>query len=72
MDWLANKTLNQLRLNEEGVLVLGINKANGKFIGAPRGETKILKDDTVTLYGRADLLWINVRKGLVISSMRML
>ncbi len=55
-DWLADKTLNDLQLHDEGILVLGIKRSNGEYIGAPRGETKIYNDDTVTLYGRAALL----------------
>jgi hypothetical protein len=55
-DWLADKTLNDLQLPDEGILVLGIKRSNGEYIGAPRGETKIYNDDTVTLYGRAALL----------------
>lgn len=55
-DWLADKTLNDLQLHNEGILVLGIKRSNGEYIGAPRGETKIYNDDTVTLYGRAELL----------------
>jgi len=55
-DWLADKTLNDLQLHDEGILVLGIKRSNGEYIGAPRGETKIYNDDTVTLYGRASLL----------------
>ncbi|PAU92668.1 potassium transporter TrkA [Aliifodinibius salipaludis] len=55
-DWLADKTLNDLQLHDEGILVLGIKRSNGEYIGAPRGETKIYNDDTVTLYGRAELL----------------
>lgn len=55
-DWLADKTLNDLQLHDEGILVLGIKRSNGEYIGAPRGETKIYNDDTVILYGRAALL----------------
>ena len=55
-DWLADKTLNDLQLHDEGILILGIKRSNGEYIGAPRGETKIYNDDTVTLYGRAELL----------------
>ncbi len=50
-DWLAGKSLVELALADEGVLVLGIQRAGGKYIGAPKGQTKILPYDTVTLYG---------------------
>lgn len=55
-DWLADKTLNDLQLHDEGILVLGIKRSNGEYIGAPRGEIKIYNDDNVILYGRAALL----------------
>lgn len=55
-DWLANKKLVQLKLRDEGVLVLGIYRANKTYIGAPRGETEVLPDDTLILYGRTAAL----------------
>ncbi|AVR45993.1 potassium transporter TrkA [Christiangramia fulva] len=55
-DWLNNKTLQEAKLPEEGILVLGISRENGKFIGAPRGNTQIKTGDTILLYGRAALL----------------
>lgn len=54
--WLANRALVELDLPEEGVLVLGIVRANGDYVGAPRGETRIRPGDTVLLYGRAPVL----------------
>nr|WP_148236253.1 TrkA C-terminal domain-containing protein [Pyrococcus yayanosii] len=57
--WLANKTLRELELDKEGVLVLGIyRKVNGKevYIGAPHGNTKIMPGDLVILYGPEDTL----------------
>lgn len=55
-DWLEDKTLRELQLNEEGILVLGIKREDGDYVGAPRGKTKIRKNDTVILYGRASVL----------------
>ena len=51
-DWLAGRTLMQLRLRDEGVMVLGINRKDGTFIGAPRGSTMILSGDSIILYGK--------------------
>ncbi len=51
LDWLANKTLVDLRLPTEGVLVLGIQRADGSYLGAPTAETLIEVGDTVVLYG---------------------
>lgn len=50
-DWLAEKTLIELKLPTEGLLVLGIQCANGGYIGAPRAGTKISAGDTIVLYG---------------------
>lgn len=54
--WLANKSLSELDLPDEGVLVLGISRPDGDYIGAPKGETCIEPGDTVLLYGRAPVL----------------
>jgi len=55
-DWLAGKTLKELALTDEGVVVLGIRRADGFYLGAPHGRTKIEEGDTLTVYGRADVL----------------
>jgi len=55
-DWLAERTLQELRLSDEGVLVLGVEKANGTYLGAPRGQTKLDVNDTLLLYGRAEIV----------------
>lgn len=55
-DWLAGKTLSDMRLRDEGVLVLGIQRADGTYIGAPRGWTEVHPGDTLIVYGRAELL----------------
>ncbi len=57
--WLAGRKLRELRLNEEGVLVLAIyRKVDGeeKFMGAPRGDTVILAGDTLVCYGPEETL----------------
>ncbi len=51
-DWLANRALQELRLRDEGVSVLGLTRKNGVYIGVPRGSTEILPGDTLILYGR--------------------
>ena len=55
-DWLAGHTLEQLHLANEGVLVLGIEKPNGVYVGAPRGRTRLEVDDCLILYGRQESL----------------
>lgn len=51
-DWLANRTLRQLKLRDEGLLVLGIERTGGEFIGAPNGDTALEVGDNVIIYGR--------------------
>lgn len=53
-DWLAGRTLRESGLREEGVLVLGIERPDGRYVGAPLPETRIEADDVLLLYGRAE------------------
>ena len=50
-DWLATKTLIELRLPQEGVLVLGIHRAEGTYLGTPTAEMEIRAGDTLIIYG---------------------
>lgn len=54
--WLAEHRLADLHLPDEGVLVLGIRRADGTFLGAPRGHTAVHEHDTLVVYGFADVL----------------
>jgi len=57
--WLANKKLKNLKLNEEGVLVLGIirrTKDKDVYIGAPRGDIEILPGDELVCYGPDEII----------------
>ena len=38
------------------MLVLGINRTSGKYIGAPKGSARIRAGDVLILYGRANCL----------------
>jgi len=52
-DWVVGKQLKQVRLLEnEGVKVIGIQRADGTHIGLPHGSTTIEAGDEVVLYGR--------------------
>lgn len=55
-DWLAGRTLADLKLRQEGIMVLGITRSNGDYIGAPDGETGVNADDVLILYGRATVM----------------
>lgn len=55
-DWVAGKSLVELRLGDEGVQVLGIRRSDGSFVGAPTGRTYFRNGDRVILYGLSDVL----------------
>lgn len=55
-DWLAGHTLMELNLPVEGIVVLGITRQDGTFIGAPRGNAEIRAGDVLSLYGRRDVI----------------
>ncbi len=55
-DWLANKRLDEVRLRDEGITILGIERADGTFIGIPKGSTCIFAEDILILYGRRPVL----------------
>ena len=50
-DWLCEKTLAESKLAAEGVLVLGVERVDGTYLGAPRGDTILLPGDTIIVYG---------------------
>jgi len=52
--WLCNTTLAELKLTEEGVLVLGILKNGMEYDGVPRGNYKVRKEDKLIMYGKGD------------------
>lgn len=54
--WLADQYLSDLKLSEEGVLVLAVRRSDGYFVGSPRGETTVYMDDELIIYGREDAL----------------
>ena len=55
-DWLENKQLADLELKEEGINLISIRRKDGTYIGTPRGETEIVKDDNLIIYGREKAL----------------
>ncbi|MEA3364957.1 MAG: TrkA C-terminal domain-containing protein [Candidatus Hydrogenedentes bacterium] len=54
--WATGRNLMDLRLADEGIQVLGIQRAAGNYVGTPTGETFVRDGDTLLLYGREDLL----------------
>ncbi len=51
-DWVVGKSLAEARLGKEGLIVLGIQRADGRFVGAPSGDTCVEEDDLLIVYGR--------------------
>ena len=50
-DWIIGKRLDQLRLGDVGVNVLGVHRNDGDFVGAPVGSTYIRRGDRMIVYG---------------------
>lgn len=70
-DWIADKTLAETRLQQEGVIVLGIRRDDGTYIGAPHGETRICSGDQLIVYGRKEsLMDLDTRKANPVGDMR--
>lgn len=55
-DWLAERTVGETRLRDEGVNILAITREDGTFIGSPTTHTRIEVGDSVVCYGRAEVL----------------
>jgi hypothetical protein len=54
--WLASDTLGGLGLREENVLVLGVERGAGGYLGAPRRRFRAEPGDVLILYGRTERL----------------
>ena len=50
--WITGRSLGALRLRDEGILVLGIVRRDGAYLGVPTKNTRIEPGDTLILYGR--------------------
>lgn len=55
-DWVAGRTLGELGLRDEGVVVLVVTRADGAFLAAPDGQTVIRAGDNLVLYGSSERL----------------
>lgn len=52
--WLTGHNLIDLKLKDEGVQVIGIQRANKDYVATPKGTTYIRSGDVVIVYGRHD------------------
>lgn len=60
--WLAERTVGDLGLRDEGLALLGIHRPDGSYDGVPVAETRIRPRDTLLLYGpRAVLAELETR-----------
>ncbi len=55
-DWMANKTLKDLNLRSEGLIVLGIDRHGIDYLGSPNGTALILPKDVITVYGKSEVI----------------
>lgn len=55
-DWIADRALGDVGLRDEGVVVLGVTRADGHYIGAPSGSTVLRPGDLLVVYGRDESL----------------
>lgn len=54
--WMTDRTLRELRLADEGVLVLNVQRASGAIIGTPAADTVLGAGDRILTYGRHECL----------------
>jgi hypothetical protein len=55
-EWMAGNRLADLRLTREGVVVLGLHRTDGSWVGTPNGDTEIRTGDAVLAYGHINAL----------------
>jgi len=55
-DWIAGRSLAELKLRDERIDVLGIQRANGDYIGVPHGDRRVEPGDTLVLYATEERL----------------
>lgn len=48
---LVKRSLFELGLGRRGVVVLGVTRENGEYIGAPVGDTRLRSGDSILVYG---------------------
>ncbi len=53
-NWLAGRDLRSLSLREEGIIVLGIERVDGTYLGVPRADTSIDAGDVLVLYSSGE------------------
>jgi uncharacterized protein with PhoU and TrkA domain len=54
--WLANKALKASRPADRGLIVLGIARPDGSFLGVPGADDRVEPGDVVTVYGKGSVI----------------
>lgn len=52
--WLLGRRLEELNLRQEGVIVLGVYRRDGRYLGVPGGPTLVEPGDRLVVYGEDD------------------
>ncbi|ORB74991.1 TrkA C-terminal domain-containing protein [Mycobacterium scrofulaceum] len=55
-DWVTGRTLEELRLPDEGLIVLGINRRDGHYAAHPAPDCRVACGDVLVLYGHTDAI----------------
>jgi uncharacterized protein with PhoU and TrkA domain len=50
-DWISGKRLHDTGLVDEGLLVLGIERSEGTFLGAPPADVEVRVGDELVVFG---------------------
>lgn len=53
-DWVLGRRLEELALRAEGIIVLGIYRHDGRYLGVPGGPTLVEAGDRLVVYGEDD------------------
>ena len=54
--WLADRSIIELALRDEGVIVLGVERLDGSYLGVPQSDTVLVAGDVLILYSRSEVL----------------
>lgn len=53
-DWLDGRNLGEFDLPSEGVVILGVTRPDGTYVGAPQPDTRVGAGDVLVVYGQED------------------
>lgn len=52
--WLSGKNIAETALKNEGVMILGLTRKDGRYIGVPRGKYQLNAGEELVLYGKKE------------------